>query len=671
MAYHALARRFKFLIESYSRHGAGHVIEVFRQERIRRAYARAPEPLPDPERFRSQFSWRTDQAPFIESFYRAVSPRLPISRASRKDFFIQLLLTLQGYDQILDDAERFSEGKFTALGVMIDEPSGVYDWHRDYSSGKVWEKLPFDRIRYGDGDGSDVKYVWELSRMYWIGWLGKAYWITGNGTWAREFTRRIDEWRQANPINVGVNWAMPMEVGIRGFWLTIGFAMFHGAPEIDDAWWEEYLRLVWGHGAYLERNLEYFSNLTNHYIANCLGLVAVGAFFPGSPRAARWLAEGRRGMIAELDHQVLADGVHYERSICYHRLVLEMYLIAMALLERAGSPLPPEARGAVERMAVFLRDYLPPAGTVPQLGDSDDGVILRLSEQQELYDHRDTLALAAAMFGRNDLFAAAGGYSQAALLMAGSGPFESLRPIDPPQRHSTLHSQGGFASLRSEDLHLFADVGPIGLHGNNDTLSFTLSGPSGPIIVDPGTFCYTRNQATRNELRATGAHNGPCIDGKEIAEFDGLWRVKKDRTNTRVLQWDPAADLAGQTTLEGEHQAYRTLPGNVIVRRRWILHDRKIEITDSIDGTGMHHYAVRFTIPKELAPRLRDASTIEATDGNGGVFALRSTGPLEISEGWYSPSYGVAAEAIWIDARFRGEAPFSISYICSFSGARG
>ncbi len=685
MAYQALARRLKFLIESYSRHGAGHVVEVFRQERIRRAYARDPEPLPSVEKFTSAFSWSPaaraaseGNAPvsmsFPEAFYRAAAPRMLLTRANRKEFYLHLLHSLQSQESILDDAELIDAGRFTALGVSIDEPGGRPDWHRDYSSGRRWEPVPYNRITYLGGDGSDVKYVWELNRMYWIAWLGKAYWSTGAESWAGSFVRLFDDWHRANPINVGVNWAMPMEVAIRGFWLTIGFGMFHGARSIDQSWWTEYLRVLWGHGTYLERNLEYFSNLTNHYISNCFGMLVLGAFFPGNERAGRWLAEGRRRMIEELEHQVLPDGVHYERSICYHRLVLEMYLIALPLAERAGAPFPEEARRAVERMAEFTLAYTPRAGDIPQLGDSDDGVILRLRSDQDLYDHRDTLALAGALFGRADILAAAGGYSQAALLVAGSGPFESLHPAagtgaeGSAPAASAIFRDGGFAMLRSGWLDVFADIGPIGLHGNNDALSFTLHGPNGQVVIDPGTYCYTRDAATRNELRSTAAHNAPMIDGREIAEFDGPWRVKRDRIDPRVEAWEPSRE---RTVLEGSHRAYAHLPGGVAVRRRWELAGDTLRLTDRIEGSGRHAASVRFTIPSPCRVLRLDARRAEVIDAGGARFLLTSDADLELREGWYSPGYGLAAPAIWIEIGREAEAPFEMGYIWELSATPG
>jgi uncharacterized heparinase superfamily protein len=669
MAYQNLVRRLKFLRDSYRRHGAEHIIEVFRQGRIRSRYAaNPPSPIATTD-LMQRFEWFRSEESFMEDFYRSVASHLPLNRASRKEFFTGLLLSLQSYDDILTDAEIIADGHFPALGVCINEPEAGYDWHRDYSSGKTWPPVPFNRITYMEGDGSDVKYPWELNRMYWIAWLGKAYWISGNPAWVRDFVRLIDDWRERNPFNIGVNWAMPMEVALRGFWLMMGFGMFYGARGIDNTWWIEYLAMAWNHAVYLERNLEYFFNLTNHYLSNCFGLVALGSLFAGTPDGKRWLSEGRSRMIRELQHQVLPDGVHYERSIGYHRLVLEMYLTADVILRCSGVPFPQSSRDHIQRMAEFMCDYIPPTGDAPQFGDSDDGVLLRLRHNQALYDHRDTLALAASVFQRSDFYAVAGEYSQAALLITGSEGFEVLRQSGTAQRPSRLYPDGGFAILRNSQFFVVADIGPIGLHGNNDTLSFTLNGPNGPFIIDPGTYCYTRDREIRNELRSTSAHNAPAVDNVEIAEFDGLWRVKSDPTAPRIAHWESGE--SGRVVLDAEHQAYtRLASGGVTVGRRWELEGDKLRITDRLDGTGTHDISTRFTLAEGCTIEIVDQQRLIITQPSGDQLEVISTDPLTSAAGWYSPSYGVAATTAYILQKSRCTAPKRIEYICRLISSR-
>src|SRR5215213_6970335 len=101
MAYQDLVRRLKFLRDSYSRHGAPHILEVIRQGRIRSRYAAAPPKPIAADDFMQRFEWYTGESSFLDDFYRSASNRLPLTRANRKDFFTQLLLSLESYDDIL------------------------------------------------------------------------------------------------------------------------------------------------------------------------------------------------------------------------------------------------------------------------------------------------------------------------------------------------------------------------------------------------------------------------------------------------------------------------------------------------------------------------------------------------------------------------------------------
>jgi hypothetical protein len=529
----------------------------------------------------------------------------------------------------------------------------------------VWDPVPYHAIRFMDGDGADVKFPWELSRLYWIAWLGKAYWISGNGAWSRELVRQIDSWREANPVNVGVNWVMPMEVGIRAFWLAMGFGLFHGAPGIDAAWWTDYLRLAWSHGTYLESNLEYFSNLTNHYIANCFGLVAVGVLFATTAKGRAWMQEGRRRLEKEIEHQVLADGTHHERSLPYHRLVTEMYLVAMVLLERAGEPFGATARDAVGRMSELLCDVMAPDGSVPQIGDADDGVILRTTQDGDPYDARDVAAIAAVLFDRPEMKAAAGRFGQGAILLLGGAGYETFERISPSApRPSRLYRDGGFAVLRSHAMSVVADVGVIGLHGNNDTLSFVLSDAIGPIVIDPGTYCYTRNPSLRNELRATTAHNAPCLDRMEIAEFDGLWRVRREIPTPEIHAWD-VRPTGGE--LVASHRAYGARGA---VRRRWDLDGDLLVVEDTIAGAASHTVSSRFTLHPSIGVRVVGPHELAFERSGVAIGTVTSSAPLAdavVRDAWYSPGYGVAARTTVVHIDLRVDAPGAIQYIWRLS----
>jgi hypothetical protein len=164
----------------------------------------------------------------------------------------------------------------------------------------------------------------------------------------------------------------------------------------------------------------------------------------------------------------------------------------------------------------------------------------------------------------------------------------------------------------------------------------------------------------RNELRSSLAHNGPVIDESEIAEFDGLWRIKRDTTAVTVAEWS----VGDETLLEATQHAYLGLAnGGITVTRRWRLVGNRLEVIDKLEGSGSHGFNIRFTLPGNY-PIQRNAENhieIEGTDGERLV--MECSLALEISEGWYSPGYGLAAVCNHITVADRFDPPYRIQYM--------
>lgn len=657
--------RLRRLIGALRREGPLHIAEVLLQHRRRRRWAEREEGLPDLDRFLPTPAGSADPLTGLADRALAlISPWL-----ADRDRTARTLDRLDGRERaaLLDDADRIASGRFTLLGISIVEPNGGFDWHRDYTSGKVWPLDRFDRIAFLSGDGADVKVPWELSRMTWIGTLGFAHTIDperplpSTGETPREvFGRLLSDWSGMNPYGFGVNWAMPMEVALRSFWLVAGLALFGEriGPE-EQEWWRDYLRLLAGHGRSLYHTLEYLPNLTNHYIADCFGLLVAGALFDRAPEARRWFESGKRRLERELVRQVTADGFHYERSIPYHGLVLELYLVAALLAERAGSPFSERSLETIDRMAAFSGAVTPSPGTAPPLlGDADDGRLLRLHGGVDLYDQTPLLEIHGALRGRPTA-----GSTTPLLLLCGATDSSGSVKSDRGSRH---FEEGGIVVLQNEQATLILDVGPIGLHGNNDTLSFALYGADGtPWIIDPGTPCYTGDPALRNLFRSTAAHNTVMVDRREIAEFAGLWRVREDRTATEVLVFDPDANL-----VRARHHAYRERDrGGVIHEREIRLEQNGVRIVDRLIGDGTHRLSSRWTLDPEVAVASEGDLLLlrrPSAASPGTTLSIASSITMTVAEGATAPSYGLLVPTTTLAFSLERTVPFEIEYLCRF-----
>jgi hypothetical protein len=107
----------------------------------------------------------------------------------------------------------------------------------------------------------------------------------------------------------------------------------------------------------------------------------------------------------EIALQFLPDGVNFEKSIPYHRLVTELFLIGLIAMERAGLPVEPTALKRIHAACVYTAAYTTPDGLSPNVGDNDARVLGY--DPVPPRDHRPLLGVAAGVLHDADLKTAA------------------------------------------------------------------------------------------------------------------------------------------------------------------------------------------------------------------------------------------------------------------------
>ena len=257
----------------------------------------------------------------------------------------------------------------------------------------------------------------------------------------------------------------------------------------------------------------------NHYTADAAALVFAGLFFESGAEPSSWADEGWRILLEELPRQVYEDGVDFEASIPYHRLVTELFLLPALYRGQLGLDVPSWYRERLSAMARFCSVVTRPDGTTPVLGDNDDARALPLGRQR-LGDHRYLAGIVAAAWDDPEAAAVFSGPRSEIAWLLGPEQAESLPDRPQTELPSRAFPAAGVYVLRSHRSHVVVDCGPVGLHGrgghgHNDCLSFEAWLGGRPVIVDPGCYLYTASPEWRNRLRATAAHSTPQIDGAE------------------------------------------------------------------------------------------------------------------------------------------------------------
>jgi hypothetical protein len=525
--------------------------------------------------------------------------------------------------RVLAAAEDAVARRVDLLGTGAVELGPAIDWLRDVKSGFAWPPGYAPRIAYANLEqASDVKVPWEISRAQWLLPAGQAYLLTGDERYAEAARDVLDEWIAANPYAGTVNWSVTMEVALRILsWSWLLGALGHSEAWRDEGFRSRFLRALWLHADYTQRHLERSDVNGNHFTADAAGLAFAGLLFEHAP----WGDEGWRLLVDELPRQVYEDGVDFEGSAAYHRLVCELFLLPALYREQLGLDVPASYRARLEAMARFSAAILHPDGRAPLWGDADDARALPLGGQ-DVNDHRYLPAL----------FGLGGDPSEARWLLGAT----EERPL--PVRRSVSFPLGGVYVLAGERDHVFVDCGPVGLagrggHGHNDCLSFEATLAGARVVTDCGAYVYTGSPVERNRFRSTAAHNTPRVDGVEQNRIPAsLWQLEDDAK--------PEPLLVEELRFRGAHTGYLRLPDPVRPVRTVALEPslHALMVHDAFHAAQPHE----IEIPFHLAPGHEPEDPGDAAI-RFGAFTLRWRGAWRptVDDASVSPSYGVRLAA--------------------------
>jgi Heparinase II/III-like protein/Heparinase II/III N-terminus len=565
------------------------------------------------------------------------------------------------------EAESILDHRFDILGSGPVQLGDEIDWHLDFKSGYRWP-----RVRYQDvevtrlTDASDAKVPWELSRCHHLLTLARAARLFDDGRFAEELESQLESWLAENPSGYGINWAGPMEVALRAVnWVWAVGTLEQWRP-LSEPLRTEVARSLEIHGRHIATNLEGAPHLrSNHYLANILGLLVLGAVLAGDSRTARWFRRAHAAFEREISAQVHADGIGFEASLPYHGLSLEMFLVAKKTADEAGRPFSPAFHQRLERMLEASRALRHPDGRFPQIGDGDSGRVLPAGFRREP-SIDNLLSTGAALFGQQRPLPRDPHEEVAWTLGVEAWERLAERPAAAASARCAFPASG-FYVLRGSRAHVVVRCGDIGQSGNgghahNDLLSFELS-HGVPVIVDSGTYAYTSDPEARNLFRSTPAHNTVVVAGAEINPITPsvLFRLAQF-AHPRVECWEEGPE---RVRLVVSHDGYRRLTPPVIHRRTYALErgSDELEVVDELEGDCVQraesfiHFAPDSALtevgPREWEIRIGDVRCRVELDGFDEV---------RLSEGWISDRFGVREPGPVLVGAVVGRMPIRFAY---------
>jgi hypothetical protein len=524
------------------------------------------------QELRNLWLWKVRPAPPAQS----LTPPCPLPGLPDPEQILAAVRTTAYARELTGIADELLAHRFRLLGLDIIETGPEIRWRRDYVHGTETPPEYFRRIRYLEfAEAGDHKIIWELNRHQHLVLLAQAWRITGERKYIDEVFRQLESWLEQNPFQCGINWCSALEVAFRALswtwiWHLAGSSMSAGLAG-------RFLTSLYQHGLHLEDNLSVYFSPNTHLLGEALALGALGVLFPAFPRSGKWAKTGDDWVRREMDHQVHADGSHFEQSTYYHVYATDMFLFHAVL---HGGRVSEPYRRKLAAMVDYVDALLGQPGRIPLIGDDDGGRFFHPWGQRDTFGTA-TVAVASLLLDESRWEWKGDDAWDMAAWWLGGRALHRHGSNGGRNRPSGLFRDTGMAILRHDDVELFFDVGPFGPgsagHSHSDTLSIVLRRGGEDILIDSGTYTYISDTASRNAFRGSGGHNTLLPGGRDQAVPRGPF-AWIDKPTVKLLEWQSRGsdDVVSAECVYGDFRHKRTV--------RFDKSTLQLEIDDELTG---------------------------------------------------------------------------------------
>lgn len=569
-----------------------------------------------------------------------------LSSIKSEETINKYIINIEFMKSLRKESDLFIEKRFLVLGNYLsradvyDDNLNTYKWHYDYKSKYTYKLTHYSKVRkINNSKGIDIKNVWELSRMQYL-FAPALYWkLTKKDEYAEAIVEILKDWITSNKYCEGPNWNISMEVGIRVTNMILALQLIFDSEYVDDEFLSMFCTSIYEHYKFIIDNEENIGGKTsNHYLGGLLGLTAIVTTFPSIDKKNKTLDYIKISSLNEIKKQILEDGVDFEGSTSYQRLVGEMFSYIALMLSRRNIKIEKTYKDRLLKMALFSLSISKPNNEIVQIGDNDGGRIFLLGKENNL-DHRQFINLAFFIatnsYYNND-------YTEKNAIFTGV----TKPPINYEGVKNNIFSKSKIALVRKSELFFLMSAIDVheyemGGHSHNDKLSVEIFYKGNNFIVDPGTAVYTGNPSLRNRMRSVNLHSTVVINGSEQNRFkDGLFDSKYDCKTT--LDLDEQID---NILIEGSNEI--THGENKFIHKRLAnIRNSEIIITDEIRGPLKNVKIVLMLHPDVIVEKKEN----EIILNNGGEsISIITKNKVDIKSSTYSREYGQWVESTLIE----------------------
>lgn len=534
----------------------------------------------------------------------------------------------------------------------------------------------------------DNEWSWSLFRtIYWQS-LARAYALTKDEKYTREFLSELRSFREAWPADEfikdttfvpkqpfpGTAWRT-IETGIRVYttWLPV-FEIFRSSPVWTEDDLGEFLLGIRDHALFLMGHYSNHDRSSNWLSMETSALLQISVMFPEFKESAQWFDTAYGRVMHEVRYCFSDNGVHMEKTPIYHMVASIAFAQAIVLCRKNGIYVPDYAWEVVRRSALYICSLIKPDLSTPMIGDADRDDLTTRRADTSVYEGmnlsffpKDLNEFRAYMNWMHDLF--------------GDGEFRYFGTLGkegthPGQLDYKYAEEGVYVMRSGWDRN--ADYlcthstqlerGERSTHSHNDSMHAEVTLRGEDVLVDCGRYIYRSSvwKDWRSYFVSALAHNTLFVDDHELGAIPGVDRVRGVRCLCHFF-----GETAGLKMIDLEHNGYAYLPDPVFHRRRFLMVPGSVVVLiDYVDGPAKDKHDFRLMYNFNTEKVGVEGHHIDYTSKNGidfdidflsdAVFTPRLLcGSEDPKGGWISYGYPVREPIGQVTMSYGGKAPFT------------
>ncbi len=569
------------------------------------------------------------------------SSLLPIDKTTASRFKKDLP---GSFSSLLSAAQKIRAHHFEFLGNPIAFGTSI-DWHLDPSSKKSWQKRVYQEIslRY-EGSPIDAKHVWELNRHQYFVTLAEAFFLSGDSVYRDELLSQWLDWIEQNPYRTGINWASPLEVGIRLISWTLAFQFMES--HLSQAQRSAIVNSVWQQAAFLSSHLSLDKIVrTNHLIGEAAGLYVAASSFTFR-ESDQWRKRAKAILEEEMSSQIFDDGGGKEQSSAYLRFDVDLFLIAYLRSEASRQNFSGEFSRRLQKMIRCLENLHTPDHRLPRFGDCDNGRGVMLAPSLDYWDTRGLAGVSGVLFS-HPVSSGSGCANEESFWLLPEAGWKTLKTSKEIQATEalTLLPECGYVVFKNGDSpttdYCFLRAGPFGLggrdfcsHSHNDLFSPILYLDGTLIFTDTGTSIYLGNDTERDYLRSAAAHNSTFAQSWDLFESKQWFGWKKSASGKIIKKRESPEELV----VECGYEEAASIPFRRSITYQPQARHFRIEDLFMENTRYVHSY---FHLASGIAASAEGHDVLLTKAGKKiALFTFSDQLTLAKESGWISESYG-------------------------------